>query len=675
MSEQCKGGGCSCGDRIGKPIEKEKDRAQKDHCHSAGVSCGHDHGHAHGEKNETRITLMKIGITIAFLIAGVLLEEKGTISLILYLCGYLVIGYRVLLHAVTGLVKGSILDENFLMSIASIGAIAMGEAEEGIFVMLLYTIGSMFEEMAVGKSRRSIEALLAIKPDYANLLEEGGSKEVDPNAVPVGSLILVKPGEKVPIDGIVVSGNSALDSKAVTGESLPVEVKEGSQIYSGSVNISGAITVKTTVLYQESTVARILELTQNAQEKKTKSEQFITKFSKYYTPIVVGLAVGIALLPPLFLGFSQNFSEYLMRALIFLVVSCPCALVISVPLTYFGAIGHFSSKGVLVKGSSYIELLNEIKTVVFDKTGTLTEGDFRIQEIRPAPEVSEEELIQALLTAERNSNHPIAMAILGHYKEQEPFLAAMKAEIVDFQDHAGMGIEAITEKGTIYAGNEKLMQKQGVQKEVLRGVSQEGSLVHVMVNARYLGYVMLGDKVKPKVKETIASLKSAGISTIMLTGDAEKPAGRVAAELGLSNYKASLLPADKVTHVEELKKDSKLMFIGDGINDAPSIMLADIGVAMGEKGSEYAVEISDMVIVDDDISKLPFMFQGAKKTRRIVTQNIVFAIGIKVLVLILSALGMTNMWIAIFADVGVSILAILNALRMLRNEKNETLHI
>ena len=635
-----------------------------------GCSCEHEHTHDGKNENlhktENKIVLIKMVLAVILTVAGMVFEKYIYVSLSLFLLAYIVIAYKVVFSAILNIAKGEIFDENFLMTIASIGAMAIGEFAEGIAVILLYTIGNMFEEMAIGKSQRSIEALLSIKPEYTNLQTEEGYVEVDPAEVPIGSVILVKPGEKVPIDGVIMTGISTLDTKAITGESLPVEVESGNNIYSGSVNITGALVVKTTVLYEESTVARIIELTKNAQDKKSKSEQFITKFSKYYTPIVVILAVLIALVPSVFIGFSENFSDYLKRALMFLVVSCPCALVISVPLTYFGAVGNFSANGVLVKGSNYIELLNSIKTVIFDKTGTLTEGEFKIFEIKTAEGIAEEELIEALIIAEKTSNHPLAQAIIRTFSEDKRFVEPLNAEVAEFNDFAGKGICAIWEKGKIYAGNEKFMFENSVETSFLSDIA--GSVVHVKAYEKYLGYVLLGDNIKDSAKETIAFLNSSGIKTVMLTGDGYKAAEKAAKELAVSEFKASLLPADKVGYLEKYMENSKTMFIGDGINDAPSIMRADIGVAMGEKGSEYAVEISDIVLANDDVYKLPFMFKAAKKTRRIVIQNIVFALGVKFAILSISALGGGNIWLAIFADVGVSILAIMNSLRMLRVE-------
>ena len=630
-----------------------------------------------GERRTLKINVARIIISIGLVIIGIILGEEKSIYVLFMIAAYLSIGYIVLFEAAKGLLNRKFLDENFLMTIASLGAMAMGEYIEGIAVLLLYTVGNMFEEMAVGKSKRSIKALLSIKPDYANIEGDDGSiKMVDPASIPVGTVILVKPGEKIPIDGVVVNGHSTLDTKTVTGESLPAEVSEGSSVYSGSININSVISVKTTLLFKESTVAKILELTQNARERKSKSEQFITKFSKYYTPLVVMAAVLIAFLPPIILGFTEYYQEYIKRALAFLVVSCPCALVISVPLTYFGAIGYYSRKGILVKGSNYIELLNSIKTVVFDKTGTLTTGEFKVLSLKnnSSNDVSKDQLLSVLLTAEKMSEHPIAQAIWAEYENTEIGMMVQGIKIEEFTDYPGEGVEAATNERVIFAGNEKLMARVGISAGQLIQ-DERGTNVYVCVKNRnkeeleYFGSVTLGDVVKPGAKSTVSYLNEKGFKTVMLTGDSEKPAAFTAEETGVSDYAYSMFPADKVAYVEELKLNSKTMFIGDGINDAPSVMTADIGVAMGDRGSEYAAQISDIVIVDDDISKLPYMFEGAARTKRIVTENIVFALGVKALVLILSAVGIANMWLAIFADVGVSILAILNALRMLSTKK------
>ena len=630
-------------------------------CHS----CGHDDGHKHeNEERNLKAEFFKIVLSVIFVVLGVIFEDNNILSTTMFLCGYLTIGYNIIWGAIKGLRSKSFLDENFLMTIASIGAIVLGEFVEGIAVMLLYTIGSLFEEMALGKSRRSIQALLSLKPDIVNIVdEEGNVVSADPNDVAAGSLILVKPGERIPIDGTVVRGQSALDASAISGESLPVDVKEGDNVYSGAININGVLYIKTTVLYKESTVAKILELTQNAQEKKTKSEQFITKFSKYYTPAVVALAVLIALVPPLILGFAENLPIYFERALMFLVVSCPCALVISVPLTYFGAIGAFSKKGILVKGSNYIEQLTNIKTVAFDKTGTLTEGRFKVLFVKAADGISELELIETLLVAESMSNHPIARAIVDNFSGQsEAFEPVKNIEEPEFEDISGKGIKVTYGGETILVGNKKLLLENNIKFDE----NLTATVVYAAKAGRYMGCVVLDDILKSSSAEVISYLNSSGIKTVMLTGDSEIPAKSVADKINITEFEHSLLPADKAAHVERLKNASALMFLGDGINDAPSIMLADIGVAMGGRGSEYAVEISDMVIIDDDISKLPFMFRMARKTKHIVTENIVFALSVKAVILALSMFGLTNMWLAIFADVGVSILAILNALRMLK---------
>ena len=579
----------------------------------------------------------------------------------LYLAAYFTVGWDVLWRAVRNIKNGQVFDENFLMAVATVGAVGCGELAEGVAVMLFYQVGELFQSVAVDRSRKSISSLMDIRPDYANVEREGQLEQVDPEEVGVGDTIVIKAGERVPLDGTVLDGTSNLDTAALTGESLPRSVKPGDEVISGCVNLSGLLHVKVSKPYGESTVAKILDLVENSAAKKAKAENFITKFARYYTPAVVFAALALAVLPPL-LGFGV-WMDWLQRALTFLVVSCPCALVISIPLSFFGGIGGASRQGILVKGGNYLEALAAAGTVVFDKTGTLTRGNFEVTVIHPQ-EMDEKELLECAALAERSSDHPIAQSILRACKEL-PALDRISAS----EEIAGHGMHVTVDGREIYAGNARLMDKIGVP--ITLNCKHDGTIIHVAVDGRYMGHIVISDQIKPEAAQALKALKAAGVErTVMLTGDAQGAAQAVAAQVGVDEVHAQLLPGDKVDQVERLLKEKRphrtLVFVGDGVNDAPVLSRADIGVAMGAMGSDAAIEAADVVLMDDDLTKLPRAVAIARKTMRIVKENTVFAIGIKFLVLGLAAVGHANMWMAVFADVGVCILAILNAGRMLR---------
>ena len=579
----------------------------------------------------------------------------------LYLAAYFTVGWDVLWRAVRNIKNGQVFDENFLMAVATVGAVGCGELAEGVAVMLFYQVGELFQSVAVDRSRKSISSLMDIRPDYANVEREGRLEQVDPEEVAVGDTIVIKAGERVPLDGTVLDGTSNLDTAALTGESLPRSVKPGDEVISGCVNLSGLLHVKVSKPYGESTVAKILDLVENSAAKKAKAENFITKFARYYTPAVVFAALTLAILPPL-LGFGA-WMDWLQRALTFLVVSCPCALVISIPLSFFGGIGGASRQGILVKGGNYLEALAAAGTVVFDKTGTLTRGNFEVTVIHPQ-EMDEKELLECAALAERSSDHPIAQSILRACKEL-PALDRISAS----EEIAGHGMHVTVDGREIYAGNARLMDKIGVP--ITLNCKHDGTIIHVAVDGRYMGHIVISDQIKPEAAQALKDLKAAGVErTVMLTGDVQGAAQAAAAQVGVDEVHAQLLPGDKVDQVERLLKEKRprrtLVFVGDGVNDAPVLSRADIGVAMGAMGSDAAIEAADVVLMDDDLTKLPRAVAIARKTMRIVKENTVFAIGIKFLVLGLAAIGHANMWMAVFADVGVCILAILNAGRMLR---------
>ena len=609
--------------------------------------------------------LWRIIIGAAVLATAVLFSLNNEwLQIALFIISYIIVGGDVVKRAVKNIFKGQVFDENFLMSIATIGAFFIGEYPEGVAVMLFYQVGELFQSYAVGKSRKSIASLMDIRPDYANVKKGDELVKVDPDEVQIGDIIVIKAGEKIPLDGKVIEGSSMIDTSALTGESVPREVEVGSDILSGCININGVITAEVTKEFGESTVSKILDLVENASSKKSNSEQFITKFARYYTPVVVIIAVFLAIIPPLVID-GATFSDWIYRALAFLVVSCPCALVISIPLSFFGGIGGASKKGVLVKGSNYLEALAETEIVVFDKTGTLTKGVFNVQEIHPEG-VSKEELLELTAHAESYSNHPISLSLKRAYSKEID-----NGRISDVEEISGHGVIATVDGKKVMAGNIKLMKMMDIpyfKGELI------GTIVHVAVNNKYIGYIVIADEVKEDSAQAIKELKAANIKqTVMLTGDNKSIGSKVAKELGLDKVYAELLPADKVEKLEELfsqkSKKGKLAFVGDGINDAPVLARADIGIAMGGLGSDAAIEAADVVIMTDEPSKIATTMKISKKTLKIAHQNIVFAIGIKIIVLILSAFGITTMWAAIFADVGVTIIAVLNAFRAL-NVKN-----
>ena len=582
------------------------------------------------------------------------------VRMCLCLAAYLIIGADVIYEAVESIFHKELFDEHFLMAIATVGALAIGEYPEAVAVMFFYQIGELFSDIAVERSRASISSLMDIRPDYANLEDSAGTvRKVSPSDVLPGSIIMVKPGEKIPIDGVVISGESSLDTAALTGESMPRDVSEGAEVLSGSLNMTGLLRIKTTSSFGESTVSKILDLVENAQTGKAKTEKFITRFARVYTPSVVAGAVLLAVLPPLFTG--GDWPIWLHRALIFLVISCPCALVISIPLTFFAGIGGASRKGILVKGSNYMEVLSKVRTMVFDKTGTLTKGQFSVSEIS-AVDSDEAGLLEKAALAESFSSHPVAVSLRSAYGKPLD-----ESRVSDVKDYSGQGIRATVDGQNIYAGNEKLMRRIGVEPVP---VSKIGTVVYVATEGKFLGYIVVSDTLKPTAAEAMRLLKAAGVQkTVMLTGDRADVAKEVAGELALDEYHAGLLPADKVERVKALKDSdgqAVLAFVGDGVNDAPVLKLADIGIAMGGVGSDAAIEAADVVLMDDDPVKIALGIKIAKKTLRIVVQNIVFAIGVKLLFLLLGALGVANMWEAVFADVGVTVIAILNSLRAMR---------
>ena len=601
-------------------------------------------------------------IIVAAVLLGVLWVAplEGIWQLLAYCVPYFIVGWDVLWGAIRKILHGDLMDEEFLMSVATIGAFVLKDYKEAVAVMLFYQIGEWFQGVAVGKTRRNITQLMDLRPDYANVVRNGQEEKVDPEEVEVGETIIVRPGEKIPLDGLILEGSTSVNTAALTGESLPQDKAAGDSVVSGTVNLTGVITVQTQSAYGESTAAKILELVENAADQKAKVEGFITRFAHWYTPCVVVGAALLAFIPPLF--FSQPWAVWVQRALVFLVVSCPCALVVSVPLTFFGGIGGASRCGILVKGAGYMETIAKAKTVVFDKTGTLTKGSFTVTHIVPA-QGTEEDLLALAAAAESFSHHPIAQSVVAAYGKP------IEKDIEDAKDHTGRGIEAVIDGRHIYAGNERLMKETGVACST---VNEIGTIIHLAADQDYLGYLVIADTPKADSAEAIRALKAEGVQkTVMLTGDKKAVAEAVAGELGLDEYRAELLPADKVTAVEELlKTGSPLVFVGDGINDAPVLARADVGVAMGALGSDAAIEAADIVLMDDAPSKLALAVKLSRRTMRIVWQNVIFALAVKAIVLVLGAMGDANMWIAVFADVGVLVLAILNAMRALIVPKN-----
>ena len=626
-------------------------------------------------KKQKRL-LIRIIIAAVFFVPLYLISEEiidvrlpKAAIIVLFLVPYLLVGYDILRKALLGIKNRQVFDENFLMTIATIGAIALGEYGEGVAVMLLYQVGELFQSYAVGKSRRSITELMDIRPDYANIETEDGLERVDPDEVETGSIIVVQPGEKIPLDGVIVEGSSALNTSALTGESKPVDVEAGEEVLSGSINMTGVLKIRTTAEFDESTASKILDLVENAASRKSESENFISKFAKYYTPIVCFAALALAVLPPLVIMLAKLgtapigtvWKDWILRACTFLVISCPCAVVISIPLSFFAGLGGASREGVLIKGSNYLETLSKVKTVAFDKTGTITKGNFEVTAVHHTP-LDEKRLIEYAVLAEINSSHPISRSLQTAYgKKLDP------SRVKDVQEISGHGITATVDGDSVAVGNEKLMTKIGAE---YIPCSHVGTIIHVAINGDYCGHIVISDELKEGSKEAMEQLRRAGVTrTVMLTGDARAVAEKVASEVGLTDFRAQLLPADKVTCVEELLKEcagsDRLAFVGDGINDAPVLSRADIGIAMGALGSDAAIEAADVVLMDDDPRKIAKAIRISRKCLGIVKQNIVLALGVKLVCLLLAALGIANMWTAIIADVGVMILAVCNAIRCL----------
>ena len=623
-----------------------------------------------GMNKKQKKVFIRIIVAAVLMVVLSLLPIDGWLKFLLFMIPYLVIGHDILLKAWKGILNRQVFDENFLMAVATIGAILLGDYKEGVAVMLFYQIGELFQSYAVGKSRRNISELMDIRPDYANIEKEDGTLEqVDPDEVEIGSVIVVQPGEKVPIDGVIEEGRTSLNTSALTGESIPREVSVGDEVISGCINMSGVLKIRTTKEFGESTVSKILDMVENASSKKSRSENFISKFAKYYTPAVCYGALALAVLPPLvrllFLGMTPEWGDWVMRALTFLVISCPCALVISIPLSFFAGIGGASNAGVLVKGSNYLETLSETKYVVFDKTGTMTQGVFEVSGVHHSS-MDTEKLLEYAALAECHSSHPISKSLKKAYgKPLDP------SRVTDVEEISGNGVTAKVDGVRVAAGNSKLMEKLGVDCMECHSV---GTVVHMAVDGKYAGHILISDQIKPHAKEAIAALKKCGVKkTIMLTGDRREAARQVAEELGIDEVHSELLPDDKVAQVEKLLDEKgekeKLAFVGDGINDAPVLSRADIGIAMGALGSDAAIEAADIVLMDDDPLKISKAIRISRKCLRIVYENIYFAIGVKVVCLILGALGIANMWAAIFADVGVMIIAVLNAIRALNVKK------
>lgn len=679
------GESCGCG---GHHHEHDHDHGEEcgcgehhhhDHDHGEECGCGeHHHDHDHEEikpkkvekpkeKKEINKDLIKILIGVfvyAFGIYEMAVGNTGTFGVVVFLAAYILIGGDVLLKAAKNLFRGQVMDENFLMSIATIGAIAIGEHSEAVGVMLFYKIGEYLQQKAVGQSRKSISALMEIKAEFANLVQGGKIIQVDPEEVEVGDVIVVKPGEKVPLDGIVTEGEAMLDTSAITGESVLRSVKPGEEVVSGTINTNALIYVRVTKEYGESTVAKILDMVENAGSRKSQTENFISRFCRYYTPIVVGLALAVAFIPPLVIE-GAVFRDWLYRGLIFLVVSCPCALVLSIPLSFFGGIGSASKNGILIKGSNYLEALRKVNTVVLDKTGTITKGVFKVTEINPVG-MSEDELLRFAAIAEANSNHPIAKSIMESYNEKSNEEIKL-SEIDKYEEIAAHGIKVLYNGKTILAGSSKLLDSENVKYEK---IDEVGTTVYVAVDGKYAGCIVISDEVKEDSKRAIAEMRKVGITNVvMLTGDNEAAAAKIAEEVGLDKHYSGLLPNQKVEILEEIAKENSTgntAFIGDGINDAPVLARADVGIAMGGVGSDAAIEASDIVFMTDELSKLPIAKRISEKTNKIVWQNIVFAMGVKVIVMLMSTGGVANMWEAIFADVGVALIAVLNAMRTLK---------
>ena len=635
---------------------------------------GHDHSHEHGEF-DLRRELIPLGVAIALFLVGLIFNQPlhntpGAIAEFAVLIpAYLISGWSVLTSAGRNILRGQIFDENFLMTIATLGAIAIHEIPEAVAVMLFFQIGELFQGFAVGRSRRSIKALLEVRPDTANLVIDGAVREVDPEKVEVGDTIIVKPGEKVPLDGEILSGTSQVDTSALTGESVPRTVREGETILAGVINQTGSLTVRVTKLFAESSIAKILDLVENASSKKAPTEKFITRFARYYTPVVVFLSLAVAILPPLLIP-DQTSELWVYRALVLLVISCPCGLVISIPLGYFGGVGGAAKRGILVKGSTFLDALTDVKTVIFDKTGTLTEGVFQVTQVTPYNGYSEKEVLTMAAIAESQSNHPVARSIVEAYDNQiaTSDITITDADVTDYEEIPGHGINAKVREMSVLAGNDRLLHRENIEHDTC---NVEGTVVHLAIDRKYAGYILISDRIKSDAPRAIAQLKKAGVSeTVMLTGDNRVVAQNVADKLGLDTYKAELLPENKVEAIEDYlhksHKKSKVAFVGDGINDAPVIARADVGMAMGALGSDAAIETADVVLMDDAPSKVAEAINIARKTHSIVWQNIILAMTVKALFILLGAVGVATLWEAVFADVGVALLAIFNASRVLK---------
>ena len=657
---RCTSGVCSVGEEGGHKNHHHEAHENHGYTSREGHSHGHSHDHSHSEPITLKENLRLIIGAIIFAIA-ILLKDDSVIKVALFVVSYLLIGGNVILTAVKNILRGEVFDENFLMTVATLGAFFIGEYPEGVAVMLFYEIGELFQSYAVNRSRKSITSLMNIRAEYANVIRNGKEEKVNPETVNIEEVILVKPGERVPLDGVIIDGSSFVDTSALTGESVPREVLKGEDILAGFINTNGVLKIKVTKNFKESTVSRILELVENASNKKAPTEKFITKFARYYTPIVVFSAIALAVIPPLVLR-DGSFYEWLSRALIFLVVSCPCALVVSIPLGLFAGIGGASKKGILVKGGNYLESLKDIDTVVFDKTGTLTKGVFRVAEVNNV-NIAKEELVRVAAITESLSNHPIAQSIIKEYGNEVD-----SKELSDYEEISGHGIKASLEGSEVLVGNYKLMEEFNINYNKINSI---GTIVHVAINKEYKGNIVISDEIKEGSKKAIEGLKSVGVTqTVMLTGDNKNVAEKVANLVGVDKVYSELLPGDKVEKVEEIiknnKSEGKVIFVGDGINDAPVLARADIGVAMGGIGSDAAIEAADVVLMKDNPEALVTAIKVARKTNKILWQNIIFSLGIKVLVLLLGAFGIATMWEAVFADVGVTVIAIINSSRCLK---------
>lgn len=648
-----------------KPIEEQVcSCSQGEHCHNSEKTHSHGHSHAHGETKLGNESISKISMAIGIILAIVafLIKDEESLKTSLFIVSYILVGYEIIIIALKNILRGEIFDENFLMAVATIGAIAIKEYPEAVAVMVFYKIGEIFQDYAVDHSRRSIANLVDIRPEFANVKKGENIEMMSPEEVQIGDIIIVKPGEKVPLDGEIIEGQSYLDTSILTGESVNRKVEKGDVVLSGSINNTSLLTIKVTKNFGQSAVSKILDLVENASSKKAPTENFITKFAKYYTPAVVFSALALAVLPPIILG-SYEFSKWIYRALVFLVISCPCALVVSIPLGFFGGIGAASRNGILIKGGNYLEALQNVEIAVFDKTGTLTEGVFEVSQVKTHKDIKEDELIRLASLGESFSNHPIAKSIVNYYGKDID-----KQEIKEYEEISGHGIRALLDEGELLVGNHKLMELKEVNYEKTKDF---GTVVYVALNKNYLGYIIISDRIKEDSKKTIKELKNMGVKkTVMLTGDNKSAGERIGKELALDEVHTDLLPENKIEELEKLFSQKslggKLVFVGDGVNDAPVLARADIGIAMGGLGSDAAIEASDIVIMEDNPFKIIKGIEIAKKTKKIVWQNIIFSLGVKFVVLTLGALGFANMWAAVFADVGVTLIAVLNSMRTLK---------